>query len=175
MHARNILQHPSGPRGRMHVEVEASVNRPDEPSTFPTNVFQFTYATMTLLCFLAPTGALCCATMLAVFLSLQLRHPALYGGHPPSAPSGVPRPKPLSVRRGPRFAFFYGLREKNASSGSYKMQPMLFSCLLPHGTECRFETQLKVSNDPAAPKVRLLKRVLPATEAQAREIEVFYE
>jgi hypothetical protein len=173
MHARNILQHPSGPRGRMHVEVEASVNRPDEPSTFPTNVFQFTYAAMTLLCFLASPGAPCFATMLAVILSLQLRHPAPYGGHPPS---GAPRPKPLWGKAwSPLCFFFHGLREKNATRGSDKMPPMLFSCLLPHGTKCRFETQLKVSNDPAAPQVRLLKRVLPATEAQAREIEVFFE
>lgn len=44
MHARNLLQHATGPRGRIYVEVEASVNRPEQQTTFPTNTFQFTYA-----------------------------------------------------------------------------------------------------------------------------------
>lgn len=42
MHARNLLQHSKGPRARIFVEVEASVNRPEQQTTFPTNTFQFT-------------------------------------------------------------------------------------------------------------------------------------
>lgn len=44
MHAQNLLQHSKGPRARIYVEVEASVNRPEQQATFPTNTFQFTCA-----------------------------------------------------------------------------------------------------------------------------------
>ena len=44
MHAQNLPQHSAGPRGRVHVEVQACVVRPERQAAFPTNAFQFTCA-----------------------------------------------------------------------------------------------------------------------------------